>query len=90
MKAIKMRNYKSIIYLNLILLMISCGEKNLTKVVSEENPWDKMEIILAATKEPTFKNATFSVLDYGAKADGKTMNTEAFRLAIKACTENGG
>lgn len=90
MKAIKMRNYKTIIYLNLVLLFISCGEKNQTRVVSEENPWDKMEAILVATKEPTFKNVNYSVLDYGAKADGKTMNTEAFRLAIKACTENGG
>ncbi|GAB2699677.1 glycoside hydrolase family 28 protein [Paenibacillus thermoaerophilus] len=37
-------------------------------------------------KNPT----TFNILDYGAVADGTTLNTEAFRRAIEACAEAGG
>lgn len=41
-------------------------------------------------KTPNFGNKIYSILDYGGKGDGKTMNTEAFAKAIKACSENGG
>ena len=40
--------------------------------------------ILKTIKEPTFKNANYSILAYGAVADGKTNCTEAFKKAIKA------
>ena len=41
-------------------------------------------------KETSFPDKTFSVSDYGAVADGKTLNTEAFYKAIDACTKAGG
>jgi polygalacturonase len=34
--------------------------------------------------------ADFDVLNYGAVADGKTLNTDAFRAAIQACAAAGG
>jgi polygalacturonase len=36
------------------------------------------------------ENRTYSITDFGAVGDGKTMNTEAFAQAISACAAGGG
>src|SRR5438067_5524971 len=48
------------------------------------------DFYLAAPQAPKIPNATFKVTSYGGVGDGKTMNTEAFRKAIEACTKAGG
>jgi len=40
--------------------------------------------------EPRFADKSFNIKDYGAVADGKTLNTKAFADAIDACTKAGG
>ncbi|MDF7810854.1 glycoside hydrolase family 28 protein [Hymenobacter sp. YC55] len=40
--------------------------------------------------EPSFSKDTFNIVKYGAVADGQTLNTEAFRKAIEACSQKGG
>jgi len=39
---------------------------------------------------PHFADKKFSITDYGAVNDGKTLNTTAFAKAIEACTNAGG
>ena len=39
---------------------------------------------------PVIPNARFNLLDYGAKGDGKTLNTEAFQSAVAAVAKAGG
>ncbi|MEA3187253.1 MAG: hypothetical protein QOD99_1083 [Chthoniobacter sp.] len=45
---------------------------------------------LQVPQPPKIPNATFKVTSYGGVGDGRTMNTEAFRKAIEACTKAGG
>jgi polygalacturonase len=52
--------------------------------------WDMVPSILARIRPPTFAHRDFAVTSYGAVGDGKTLNTEAFRRAIAACSEAGG
>jgi polygalacturonase len=39
---------------------------------------------------PTFPDKDFTITDFGAIPDGRTLNTEAFRKAITACSAAGG
>lgn len=40
--------------------------------------------------KPEFNDKIFNVTDFGAKGDGKFVNTEAFNAAILKCNEEGG
>ena len=40
--------------------------------------------------EYVYPNRDFNISKYGAKADGKTMNTKAIAKAIRACNKAGG
>ncbi len=45
---------------------------------------------LPAVRQAQFKKDTFNLRQYGAVADGQTLNTSAFQKAIAACAANGG
>lgn len=45
---------------------------------------------MSEVKLPTIPNNTVSITDYGAKGDGKTLNTESFAKAIKSLSKKGG
>jgi polygalacturonase len=54
------------------------------------DPWKQVPMILARIKPPKFPNRDFSIVKYGAVADGKTDCTEAIGKAIDACSKAGG
>ncbi|HEV7993190.1 MAG TPA: glycoside hydrolase family 28 protein [Gemmatimonadaceae bacterium] len=56
----------------------------------EEHGWARVPSILARIKPPKFKARDFPVVRYGAKADGTTDCTDAFRRAVAACSAAGG
>lgn len=45
---------------------------------------------LPVIDQPLFKSDTFSIIKYGANADGITLNTKAIEKAIDECHKNGG
>jgi polygalacturonase len=56
-----------------------------------DDPWVTVyPRILKRIQPPKFPNRTFDVTRYGAKLDGKTDCTEAFRQAIEAANRAGG
>jgi polygalacturonase len=58
--------------------------------IVEEHGWERVPSILARIKPPTFAKRSFPVTRYGAKGDGVTDCSDAFRRAIAACAASGG
>lgn len=72
----------------MVVLTISCSKK--TTSVSESDPWRRMEFIIKNLPKTNFQDKTYNINDFGAVADGKTLNTQAFQKAIQTCASNGG
>ena len=58
--------------------------------VDAEHGWERVPSILARIEPPTFAARDFPVTRYGAKADGASDSSAAFRRAIAACAVAGG
>jgi|JI10StandDraft_1071094.scaffolds.fasta_scaffold12787_3 polygalacturonase len=57
---------------------------------AEADPWLRLPGILTGIKAPSFPARDFPVTAFGAKPDGLTDATEAFRRAIAECAQKGG
>src|SRR6201746_1488543 len=55
-------------------------------MAQREYSWDNLPVI----NRPVFKKDTFSIVRYGAKPDGITLNTKAINEAIGDCSRKGG
>jgi polygalacturonase len=55
-----------------------------------DDPWDKVDEILARIKAPEFPDKDFIVTDFGAIPDGRTDCRKSFMNAITACHADGG
>ena len=79
------------VYLNmgviLMLLFAGCSNKSETAM---NDQWTKVDSLLGRISTPVFPDKEFSINDFGAVADGVTMNTEAINNAITACNDAGG
>jgi polygalacturonase len=74
----------SILFLLGITYLGSLGQKSLDSYIATA-PFSMSKPSL-----PAFPNKVFRITDFGALPDGKTLNTDAFRKAIEACSAAGG
>lgn len=85
----KVMALKSVVFLSItVILTISCSKKITPE--AETDPWKTMELTIKNFPKTNFQDKTYNINDFGAVADGKTLNTAAFEKAIQTCTENGG
>lgn len=56
----------------------------------QPSAFDAADKIISEIKVLKFPNRTYSILDFGAVADGQTNNSEAIKKAIATCNEAGG
>ena len=88
----KVNSSVNILLLIFIVIFLSSinatAQENIPEEVNDHLknlPFNSFEIQL-----PFFQDKTFNIKDFGAVGDGHTMNTEAFKKAIEACSEAGG
>jgi polygalacturonase len=74
---------RSVIALSVILLNGLSGN---TAFAQKKYSWNNLPVV-----QPTsFKKDTLNIIQYGAKADGFTLNTDAIQKTIEACNAKGG
>ena len=57
---------------------------------AQQRSLNDMRSITEKIQLPRFKTDTFNIANYGAKADGITLNTASIQSAMEACSKNGG
>lgn len=79
----------SLVVLSIFLLAVTTKEEP-KAWTSSSQPLKEMARIRKLIKAPVFKNKDYNITDFGAKANGGTKNTAAFKKAIEACNAAGG
>jgi polygalacturonase len=77
------------ILLPVILIFSSCAEKKYNPV-PVTGTYSGLEFKMPVIDEPVFPDYNVKITDFGAVADGITLNTKAFDEAIRKVSEKGG
>jgi len=78
---------RSLFYFSVLSVTLNgCKDKEKT----ETSAFDQADKIISDIKIPEFPDKTFNIVNFGAVADGETLNTEAIKKAIDSCSNSGG
>lgn len=84
---------KNLFVFAMALLPIACAQKNeMQKLESviDEGVYEGLPFEMQQVEQPVFPEYSVNITDFGAVADGKTLNTEAINNAIKDVNSKGG
>lgn len=84
---------KNIFVFAMALLPVACAQKNeMQKMESviDEGVYEGLPFEMQQVEQPVFPEYSVNITDFGAVADGKTLNTEAINNAIKDVNSKGG
>lgn len=84
---------KNLFVFAMALLPVACAQKNeMQKLESviDEGVYEGLPFEMQQVEQPVFPEYSVNVTDFGAVADGKTLNTEAINNAIKDVNSKGG
>lgn len=80
-------------FVPVILGMLCACQSTSTEQHSDtyiEDLYEALPFDMPVVQRPSFPDYQVDIRDFGAKADGETLNTEAINNAIKAVSEKGG
>jgi len=81
---------KITLLLTFALLFISCAEKINEKGYKYDYLYEDLPFEMPKVMIPEFPDNRVSIMDFGGKPDGITLNTEAFEKAMQSLSEKGG
>ncbi|RXG26484.1 polygalacturonase [Leeuwenhoekiella polynyae] len=96
-----MLNFKRNRFRSCVLVLLNCfllvfifcknnEQKNKSSELAKKTVWSEADAIIEKIGIIEFPDAIFNIADYGAIADGVSLNSKAFSDAIAACSEAGG
>jgi polygalacturonase len=63
---------------------------NVVAKIAPQDAWARAADIARKVSAPVFPTRLFRIMDFGARADGTTLNTNAIAMAIAECSKAGG
>ena len=87
---LKNKQMKKVRNIFILLIFTSTTLLNCNKKNNKDEVWKEANKIIETIGTTSFPDQVFNIVDFGAIADEKTLNTLAINQAIKKCSESGG